>query len=241
MSNITRREAIGTGAVGAAGAMLVAGTSVSAAQGAGTVAPVQAFAGKHVPQPLRFDPTKLTGLSERLITSHWENNYQGSVRALNTIETRLAAAMADPDFPPVAYSGLKREELHRTGSVVLHEYYFDALAGDGKASGSIYEALAGWFGSFGAWEAEFRRTAMSLAGGSGWCILSYNRHTASLHNYWAWDHMHGAVNGAPLIALDMYEHSYHMDYGAAAAKYVDAFMANLDWEVVDARYGAARL
>ncbi|MGC5220763.1 Fe-Mn family superoxide dismutase, partial [Escherichia coli] len=64
-------------------------------------------------------------------------------------------------------------------------------------------------------------------------------HTKSLHNYWAFDHMHGAATGAPLIALDMYEHSFHMDYGAAAAKYVDAFMANLDWEVVEARYQAA--
>ena len=52
--------------------------------------------------------------------------------------------------------------------------------------------------------------------------------------------MHGAINCAPLIALDMYEHSYHMDYGAAAARYVDAFMTNLDWEVVEARYQAAR-
>ena len=51
--------------------------------------------------------------------------------------------------------------------------------------------------------------------------------------------MHGAVTGAPLIALDMYEHSYHMDYGTAAARYIDAFMANLDWEVVDARFRAA--
>ena len=87
--------------------------------------------------------------------------------------------------------------------------------------------------------AEFRRTAMSLAGGSGWCVLTWNAHTQSLHNYWAWDHMHGAVTGAPLIALDMYEHSYHMDYGTAAARYIDAFMANLDWEVVDARFRAA--
>uniref|UniRef100_UPI000B2A4EB7 Fe-Mn family superoxide dismutase n=1 Tax=Blastomonas sp. CCH2-A2 TaxID=1768788 RepID=UPI000B2A4EB7 len=78
-----------------------------------------------------------------------------------------------------------------------------------------------------------------LAGGSGWCVLAYNRHTASLHNYWAWDHMHGPVTGAPLITLDMYEHSYHMDYGTAAAKYIDAFMANLDWEVIDARYREA--
>lgn len=53
--------------------------------------------------------------------------------------------------------------------------------------------------------------------------------------------MHGAVTGAPLIALDMYEHSYHMDYGTAAARYVDAFMANLDWELIDTRYRAALL
>ncbi len=241
MSIITRRQAIGTAALSATGIALAGTARAASAQNpAAAASRPAAFAGKHTPKPLRFDPAKLTGLSERLITSHWENNYQGSVRGLNTIETRLAAAMADPDFPPVAYAGLKREELHRTGSVVLHEYYFDALGGNGNPGGSIYEALDGWFGSFAAWEAEFRRTAMSLAGGSGWCILSYNRHTKSLHNYWAFDHMHGAATGAPLIALDMYEHSFHMDYGAAAAKYVDAFMANLDWEVVEQRYQAAK-
>jgi Fe-Mn family superoxide dismutase len=122
---------------------------------------------------------------------------------------------------------------------VLHEYYFDGLGGDGKPAGDVARALAAAFGSLDAWETEFRRTAMALSGGSGWAILTYNRHTRSLHNYWAWDHMHGAVTGEPLIALDMYEHSYHMDYGTQAAKYVDAVMANLDWETVDARYRAA--
>ena len=178
-------------------------------------------------------------LSEKLITSHWQNNYQGSVKGLNTVEQKLAAAMADKDFPALIYSGLKREELHRTGSVVLHENYFGELGGNGKPGGDVAKALATAFGSFDAWEAEFKRTAMSLAGGSGWAILSWNRHTRSLHNYWAWDHMHGAVTGAPLLVLDMYEHAFHMDYGAAAAKYVDAVMANLDWETIDARYRAA--
>ena len=111
--------------------------------------------------------------------------------------------------------------------------------GDGKSGGDVATALAETYGSREAWEAEFRRTAMALAGGSGWCVLSYNRHTSALRNYWAWDHMHGGADGAPLIALDMYEHSYHVDYGTQAARYVDAFMANLDWEVVDARYRAA--
>ena len=94
-------------------------------------------------------------------------------------------------------------------------------------------------GSFDRWETDFRRTGMSLAGGSGWCVLVYNLHTRSLHNHWAWDHMHGAIAGVPLLALDMYEHSFHMDYGTAAAKYVDAFFRNIDWEVVDRRYAAA--
>lgn len=233
MMDISRRSALGGIALGAA--------AVTAADKAAAQAPVlvPAVAGNHQPQPLRFDPTKLTGLSERLIRSHWENNYQGSVKALNMIEGRLAAAMADKDFPPVAYGGLKREELLRTGSVVLHEYYFGALGGDGQAGGTIKAALAASYGSFDSWEAEFRRTAMSLAGGSGWCVLAWNRHSASLHNYWCWDHSNAPANGAPLIALDMYEHAFHLDYGAAAAKYVDAFMRNLDWEVVEQRYKAA--
>jgi Fe-Mn family superoxide dismutase len=227
--------------------MLAAGMGAAAATlagaapalGQGAPAAVPAFAGNHQPKPLKFDPAKLTGLSEKLITSHWQNNYQGSVKGLNTVEQKLAAATADKDFPALIYSGLKREELHRTGSVVLHEYYFDGLGGDGKPAGDVARALASAFGSVEAWEAEFRRTAMALSGGSGWAILTWNRHTRSLHNYWAWDHMHGAVTGEPLIALDMYEHSYHIDYGTQAAKYVDAVLANLDWETVDARYRAA--
>lgn len=237
MPEISRRTAIGSLAVGAAGLAAANASASSKAQTMNTAAP--AYSGQHQPKPLRFDPARLDGLSERLIRSHWENNYQGSVRALNMIEGRLAAAMADKDFPAVAYGGLKREELHRTGSVVLHELYFDALGGNGQAAGSIRQALVSSHGSFEAWEAEFRRTAMSLAGGSGWCILAWNHHTASLHNYWCWDHTNGPATGAPLLVLDMYEHAFHIDYGAAAAKYVDAFLRNIDWEVVDSRFRAA--
>ena len=236
MSEINRRDAMLAAAAGAA-SLGFAAAAPALAQAEAARPP--AFAGQHQPKPLRFDPTKLAGLSEKLVKSHWENNYQGAVRALNTIEAKLAEAMADKDFPPLVYSGLKREELHRTGSLVLHEHYFEQLGGNGQPGGDVVQALATAFGSRDAWEAEFRRTAMALAGGSGWAVLSYNRHTGSLHNYWAWDHMHGAVTGAPLLALDMYEHAFHMDYGSAAARYVDAFMANLDWEIIDARYRAA--
>lgn len=150
-----------------------------------------AFAGLHEPKPLPFDPARLAGLSEKLIRSHWENNYCGALKALNAVEQRLGAMLADRDVPPWAYGDLKREEFLRTGSVRLHELYFGNLGGDGKPAGPASNALAASFGSLSQWEDEFRRTASSLAGGSGWAILASGPGGA-LHNYWAWDHMHGA-------------------------------------------------
>lgn len=230
MSN-SRRSVLISGAAG----VLLAGTPAYA-----QVRQPPAFAGNHKPKPLHFDPAKLDGLSERLITSHWQNNYIGSVNALNMIEGKLARAMADPDGHQLVYAGLKREELHRTGSVILHELYFDALGGDGEPGGAIKTALAVAWGSFDMWQQEFIRTARALGGGSGWVMLSYNLHTKSLHTYWASDHMHNATLGVPLLALDMYEHSYHMDFGTAAMKHVDAFFKNIDWQVVDRRFHRAR-
>ena len=195
----------------------------------------RAFRGEHKAKPLKFDPAKLKGLSERLIQSHWENNYGGALKALNAIERRLAVLLSEEDLPPYVYGDLKREELVRTGSVVLHEHYFDNLGGDGRASGHALELLTEWFGGYEVWRAEFTKMANGLAGGSGWVILAYNLHTGEVHNYWAWDHMHNVPMGRPLLVLDMYEHSYHLDYGAAAAKYVEAFMENVDWDEVDRR------
>jgi superoxide dismutase, Fe-Mn family len=236
MTDIDRRGALGSIALGTAAAAVPATAGTAEAT---PPPPAPAFSAGHQTKPLGFDPARLDGLSERLIRSHWENNYQGSVRALNTIETRLAAAMADKDFPPVAYGGLKREELHRTGSVVLHELYFEQFGGNGSVSPPVRAALARSHGSYENWEAEFLRTAMALAGGSGWAILAWNRHTRSLHNYWAWDHTNGPAMSTPLLVLDMYEHAFAIDFGAAAAKYVDAFMRNIDWKVVEARWRAA--
>ncbi len=192
-----------------------------------------AFAGTHEPKPLPFDPSKLPGLSERLLRSHWENNYCGAVKALNAVERRLAAMLEDTELPPYVYGDLKREELLRTGSVRLHELYFGNLGGDGRAGETMERMLASAFGSFSRWEAEFRRTANALAGGSGWTILAFAN--GEFHNYWAWDHTSGAPGSHPLLVLDMYEHAYHLDYGAAAARYVDAFMQNVNWEEVSRR------
>lgn len=235
MATVSRRGALG--AIGTGLAALSSSDLVSASIAVMPAAPD--VEGGHKPKPLKFDPAKLNGLSDRLITSHWENNYGGSVKALNTVQGRLAAAMTDKDFPPLIYGDLKREHLHRTGSVVLHELYFDNLGGNGAAAGGVKQALSKVFGSFDSWEAEFRRTATSLAGGSGWCLLALNAHTGELQNYWMWDHMHSPATGMPLLVLDMYEHSYAIDYGAAAARYIDAFMSNVDWQEVDRRYNRA--
>ena len=143
MTNMNRRNAIGAMGMGIAGAAAI--SQAKAADHPPALPP--AFSGGHQPQPLKFDPAKLTGLSEKLIRSHYDNNYIGSVRTLNMIEGRLAAAMADKDLPPVVYGGLKREELHRTGSVILHELYFGALGGNGVAAGDIRTELGSAFGS----------------------------------------------------------------------------------------------
>lgn len=244
MSQFTRRDAIKGIVVGGTG---LAVTSLSASQGERTsvmannqqpseiAQAARAFRGQHQPKPLSFDPAKLKGLSEKLIRSHHENNYGGAVKALNVVEQRLEAMMKDKDLPPYVYGDVKREELVRTGSVVLHEQYFANLGGDGKAGGAVLDLIKQWFGSYEQWEAEFKRTANALGGGSGWAMLSYNVYSGEVHNYWAWDHMHNAPMGRPLLVLDMYEHAYHMDYGAAAAKYVDAFMQNVKWEEVNRR------
>lgn len=238
MSKITRREAIES--------IIIAGTGLTLTVGAEGEAqnPVAqtpaAFRGQHQPKPLPFDPAKLKGLSEKLIRSHHENNYAGAVRALNAVEQRLAAMLNDKDLPAYVYGDLKREELVRTGSVALHEIYFAGLGGDGKAAGDVLNAIKQHWASYEQWEAEFKRTGAALGGGSGWVIFAHNFHTGELRNYWSWDHMHNAPFSRPLLAMDMYEHSYHMDYGAAAARYIDAFMQNVNWKEVNRRFMSAQ-
>ena len=238
MSEVKRRDAIKGILVGGAVATINGISSATAGtspQNVDVIQAARAFRGQHQPKPLPFDPSKLRGLSEKLVRSHHENNYTGALRALNAVEQRLDAMMKDKELPAYVYGDLKREELVRTGSVILHEYYFANLGGDGKAAGAVLDLIKQWFGSYEQWEAEFKRTANALGGGSGWVIFAYNAYTGEAHNYWAWDHMHNAPESRPLLALDMYEHAYHMDYGAAAAKYVDAFMQNVKWEEVNRR------
>jgi Fe-Mn family superoxide dismutase len=240
MTQYTRREFLVNASAGVAASLAPCLLPASTTSETSVTQPVRsAFATTHELKPLPFDPAKLDGLSERLIRSHWENNYGGSVRALNTIKQRLAAALADADLPAFVYNDLKREHLMRTGSVVLHELYFGNLGVSGKPDATLRRALSDAFGGTDIWEREFRRMGTGLAGGSGWVVLGYNLHTGTLENYWLWDHLHSPAATVPLLVMDMYEHSYQMDYGAAAPAYVDAFFRNVRWETVAARWEKA--
>ena len=188
---------------------------------------------------LGLDPTKLTKLSERLIVSHHENNYGGAVKRLNAIRKQLG----DFDWataPVFAVNGLKREELIAANSAYLHELYFDALGGDGVLpSCGLSVALDRDFGSVDQWRLQFTALAKAMGGGSGWALLSWSSREGRLVNHWAADHTHLLGGATPVLALDMYEQAHHMDFGAKAAAYVEAFMANIRWDAVYRRYGAA--
>lgn len=191
-------------------------------------------------KPLACDPARLAGLSEKLIVSHYENNYGGAVKRLNAITGELAAI--DVTSAPVfVLNGLKREELIAANSMILHETYFDSLGADGAVKGDFEAALTRDFGSVERWAAEFTAMGKALGGGSGWVLLSYSPRLGRLTNQWASDHAHTLADGTPILALDMYEHSYHIDFGAKAAVYVDAFMQNINWTQVATRFDALGL
>lgn len=191
--------------------------------------------------PLTMKPPRLDGLSQRLLDSHYENNYGGAVRRLNAIDDLLADV--DWDRAPVfEINGLKREQAMATGSVILHEIYFDSLGGAGGEpdDAALAAAIARDFGSANRWRAEFTAMGKALAGGAGWVVLAWSDRLGRLVNTWAADHMQALAGGVPVLALDMYEHAYHMDFGADAGAYVETFMRNIDWAYVAARFAQAR-
>jgi Fe-Mn family superoxide dismutase len=187
-------------------------------------------------QPLYCRPWLLNGLSSKLIESHYENNYGGALRRLNAITEQLEAL--DPaKTAGHVLNGLKRDQLIALNSTLLHEIYFASLGGDGnKVSPMLAEAIARDFGSVDRWRSEFMAMANGLGGGSGWVLLTYIPRDARLLNQYASDHSQAAAGGVPILALDMYEHSYHIDFGANAKAYVDTFMRNIDWPAVEGRY-----
>jgi len=190
-------------------------------------------------KPLTCDPKRIKGMSERLIVSHHENNYGGAVNRLNAITAQLAQL----DFataPGFLVNGLKREELIASNSMILHELFFASLGDESAPEGELRDAFTRDFVSVDRWRAEFSATGKAQGGGSGWVLLTWSPRDRKLVNQWAMDHTTTLAGGCPILALDMYEHSYHIDYGAKAAAYVDAFMAAVNWPNVARAYGGLR-
>jgi superoxide dismutase, Fe-Mn family len=186
-------------------------------------------------KPLSCNPTKLNGLSERLIVSHYENNYGGAVKRLNAITAQLESL----DFttaPVFVINGLKREELIASNSMILHELYFAGPRQGRRARQRPAERAGSPF-------REFRAMADSVCcygqGVRRWLrmgfayLLPQRQKTDQPMGRRPYLRLAGA---SPILALDMYEHSFHMDYGAKAAAYVDAFVGNINWKNVSALF-----
>ena len=191
----------------------------------------------HQMKPLPCDPAKIKGMSERLIISHYENNYGGAVKRLNLIDEQLATL----NFATAAgflINGLKREQLVAMNSMILHELFFDGLGDQSEPGPAVREALARDFGSLERWRSEFIAMGKALGGGSGWVLLAWSPRDRKLINQWAADHCHTLAGGIPILALDMYEHSYQMDFGAKAGNYVDIFMDAILWRNADELFRA---
>jgi superoxide dismutase, Fe-Mn family len=230
---IDRRNLLTAGAMMTVGGAALAPITVSAAA-TGTPSPA---ASGYTPQPvpLPFDPKTITGLSEKLLVSHHDNNYVGAVKRLGAIEGQLAAL--DPATAPnFMINGLKREELVAWNSMILHEIYFAGIGAPTRPGSALAAAIEHDFGSEAHWRAEFTAMGKALGGGSGWVILTYSQRDKRLVNQWAADHTMALAGATPLLVLDMYEHAYAIDYGAKAAAYVDAFMATMNWTSADSRF-----
>lgn len=218
-----------------AGATLIAGAGLAAATSAPAApAPAPTF----TPQPLPFDPKAVSGLSEKLLISHHDNNYVGAVKRLGTIMGQFAAL--DPATASgFMLNGLKREELIAWNSMILHEVYFAGLGAPTRPGARLAAAIERDFGSHARWQAEFVGLGKALGGGSGWVLLMWSHRDKRLVNQWAADHTMTLAGGTPILALDMYEHAYAMDYGAKAAAYVDAFMGAVNWSNADSVFAKA--
>jgi len=177
----------------------------------------------------------MKGFSEKLLKNHFVL-YQGYVKNTNKITETLARLLAEGRANTAEYSELKRRLGWEFDGMRLHELYFENLGGQGVINGKValIEKLAENFGSYDAWEEDFKATATIR--GIGWAVLYQDNRTGALNNFWIDEHHIGhPVDRTPLLVLDAWEHAYILDYGLKRADYINAFFENIDWDVVARR------
>jgi superoxide dismutase, Fe-Mn family len=175
---------------------------------------------------------ELDGISRATIEAHYKL-YEGYVNKRNEILGRLARV--DVSAANQVYSevrALKVDLSFAIGGIKNHEIYFEHLGGDGgKAHGLIADLIARDFGSFDDWRADLKATGMA---GRGWAWTAYDWDEGRLFNYIGdAQNTYPIWNATPLVALDVYEHAYFLDYQTDRASYIEAFFNNLEWDVVN--------
>jgi Fe-Mn family superoxide dismutase len=184
------------------------------------------------PRELKPALYELDGISRETVDAHYKL-YQGYVSKRNEILGKLSSV--DWSTANQVYSdvrSLKVELSFAIGGIKNHEIYFEHLGGSGgDPSGVVADLIARDFGSVQAWRQDLKATGMA---GRGWAWTAYDWDEGRLSNYIGdAQNTFPIWNATPLVALDVYEHAYFMDYGTDRGAYIDAFLANLDWSVVN--------
>jgi Fe-Mn family superoxide dismutase len=191
------------------------------------------------PRPLKPSLYELDGISRETVEAHYKL-YQGYVSKRNEILARLAEI--DPATANQVYSDVRALKVDLTfaiGGIKNHELYFEHLGGHGgDPDGPIGALIRRDFGSIDAWRTDLKATGMA---GRGWAWTAYDWDEGRLFTYVGdAQNTYPVWNATPLVALDVYEHAYFIDYQTDRASYIDAFLNNLDWSVVNdwvLRYG----
>ena len=184
------------------------------------------------------DYTRLIGMegfSETLLTNHF-TLYQGYVTNTNKLLDTLGQMAKDGKIGTPEYSELKRRMGFEWDGMRLHEYYFENLGGKGDLgqSSRLRDKVAQEFGSYEAWEADFRGTGAMR--GIGWAILYQDNVGGRLINQWINEHETGHLAGCtPVLVMDVFEHAFMIDYGLKRADYIEAFFKNINREAVERR------
>jgi len=177
----------------------------------------------------------MKGFSEALLKNHF-TLYQGYVTNTNKLADLLASMLKEGKVGTPEYSELKRRMGFEFNGMRLHEYYFDNLRGKTplNKSGNLAKKLADVFGSYDAWERDFKATGAMR--GIGWTILYQDSLTGWLFNQWINEHEVGHFAGCiPILVMDVFEHAFITDYGLKRADYIEAFFKNINWGVVEGR------
>ena len=184
------------------------------------------------PRELKPELYELEGISREAVEAHYKL-YEGYVGKRNEILAKLADV--DLEAGNQVYSeirALKVDLSFAIGGVKNHEIYFEHLGGEGgDPGGPIGDLIERDFGSAADWRADLKATGM---GGRGWAWTAYDWDEGRLFNYIGdAQNTYPIWNATPLVALDVYEHAYFLDYRTDRAAYIDAFFENLDWSTVN--------